>query len=237
MAAVEGRVFASATDSGDAEPIGRLRRMHDLPDEILDALGFLRANLSGLIRFDTEYLPIRVVIAPDGRLVAPVMESMLLSTDCAIYLPEEPTGDDDAVIQLMVTLERFQESGPEGRLADRWRIYHGDPEDVRWATMSIDFCKFGEYAFDGAALLQPNPLAGDEPAICRAFNPTREDDLRRVALQVAEVELEAPRLVGVDPLGFDVRGRFRIARIPAPTPFTSAEEAIAAFDAMLADAD
>ena len=58
--------------------------MNDLPDEICDALGFLRANLSGLIRFDTEYLPIRIVVAPDGRLVAPVMESMLMSTDCAI---------------------------------------------------------------------------------------------------------------------------------------------------------
>lgn len=211
--------------------------MHDLPDEIRDALGFLRSNLSGLIRFDTEFLPIRVVIAPDGRLVAPVMESMLLSTDCAIYLPEEPRDGDDSVIQLMVTLDRFEESGPAGGLADRWRIYHGDPEDVRWATMAIDFCKFAGFAFDGAALMQANPLAGDEPAICRSFNPAREDDLRRVAMRIAEVELEAPRLVGVDPLGFDVRGRFRIARIPAPQPLRGAEDAIAAFDALLADTD
>ncbi len=210
--------------------------MNDLPDEIQDALGFLRANLSGLIRFDTEYLPIKIVIAPDGRLVAPVMESMLLSTDCAIYLPEEPKDGDDEVIQLMVTLERLDERGPEGGLADRWRIYHGEPEDVRWATMSIDFCKFGGYAFDGAALMQGNPLAPDEPTLCRAFNPAREDDLRRVALAAAEIELEAPRLVGVDPLGFDVRGRFKIARIPAPTPFPDADAAIAAFDRLVEEA-
>jgi hypothetical protein len=207
--------------------------MHDLPSEIRDAIAFLRGNLSGLIRFDTEYLPIRVVVAPDGRLVAPVMESMLLSTDCAIYLPAEPEDAEDAVIQLMVTLERFEESGPDGRLADRWRIYHGEPEDVRWATMAIDFCKFGGFAFDGAALMQANPLAEAEAALCRAFNPAREDDLRRVAIHAAEVELEAPRLVGVDPLGFDVRGRFRIARIPAPRVLIDADDAIAAFDELL----
>jgi hypothetical protein len=207
--------------------------MHDLPSEIRDAIAFLRGNLSGLIRFDTEFLPIRVVVAPDGRLVAPVMESMLLSTDCAIYLPAEPEDGDDAVIQLMVTLERFEESGPEGRLADRWRIYHGEPEDVRWATMTIDFCKFGGFAFDGAAIMQPNPLAADEPAICRAFNPDREDDLRRVARHVAEIEMEAPRLVGVDPLGFDVRGRFQIARIPAPRVLADADDALAAFNDLL----
>ncbi len=211
--------------------------MHDLPSEIRDAIAFLRGNLAGLIRFDTEYLPIKVVVAPDGRLAAPVMESMLLSTDCAVYLPAEPQDGEDAVIQLMVSLERFEESGPEGRLADRWRIYHGEPEDVRWATMSIDFCKFASFAFDGEALMQPNPLAAEEAAICRAFNPGREDDLRRVARHVAEIDLEAPRLVGVDPLGFDVRGRFKIARVPAPRVLTDAADAVAGFDDLLAAAE
>ena len=187
--------------------------MLDLPEEISDAIAFMRGHLQGLIRFGTEYLPIKVVFAPDGRLVAPAMEAMLLSTDCALYLPEEPVNDDDRIVQLMVTLDRLEESGPEGALADRWRIYHGEPEDVRWTVMTIDFCKFAGYAFDGEAVLKPNPLADAEAMICRSVNADREVDLRRLALERAEIEVESPRLVGVDALGMDIRGRFEVIRI------------------------
>ena len=37
--------------------------------------------------------------------------------------------------------------------------------------------------------------------------------------------MESPRLVGVDPLGFDVRGRFQVARIPIDTPMIDAQAA------------
>ena len=194
--------------------------MLELPEELRRALSFMRGHLSGLIRFDTEYLPIKVVFAEDGRLVAPVMESMLMSADCAIYLPEEPEDNDDEIAQVMVTLHRFEENGPEGGLADRWRIYHGEPEDVRWSVMTADFCKFGGFAFDGEAVMQPNPFASFEPVICRELNADGEEGLRRVVLTEAEIEMESPRLVGVDPLGIDVRGRFQVARISAPSPLT-----------------
>ena len=205
----------------------------DIPEELRPAIAFLRANLSGLLRFDTEYMPIRIVVAPDGRLVASVMESMLLSTDCALHLPEEPDDRDNDVMQLMVTLDRFEESGSDGELADRWRIYHGDPPDVRWATMSIDFCKFRDLAIDGEAMMPANPLAEHEASICRRFNEARGDDLRRLVLQDAEIELEDPKIVGVDSLGFDVRGRFDVVRIDFKDDVDSSESACAAIDALL----
>ena len=205
----------------------------EIPEQLRPAIAFLRGNLSGLLRFDTEYMPIRVVIAPDGRLVASVMESMLRSTDCALHLPEEPDDRDNEVIQLMVTLDRFEESGTDGELADRWRIYHGDPPDVRWATMAIDFCKFRDLAIDGEAMMQPNPLAEDEPSICRRFNESAGDDLRRLVLRSAEVELEDPKIVGVDSLGFDVRGRFEIARIDFEDLVDSSEIACDALNSLL----
>ena len=205
----------------------------EIPEQLRPAIAFLRGNLSGLLRFDTEYMPIRVVIAPDGRLVASVMESMLRSTDCALHLPEEPDDRDNDVIQLMVTLDRFEESGTDGELADRWRIYHGDPPDVRWATMAIDFCKFRDLAIDGEAMMQPNPLAEDEPSICRRFNESAGDDLRRLVLRSAEVELEDPKIVGVDSLGFDVRGRFEIARIDFEDLVDSSEIACDALNSLL----
>ena len=210
--------------------------MLDLPEEISDAIAFMRGHLRGLIRFDTEYLPIKVVFAPDGRLIAPVMEAMLLSTDCALYLPEEPESDDDRIVQLMVTLDRFEESGPDGVLADRWRIYHGEPDDVRWAAMTVDFCKFAGYAFDGEAVMSPNPLAEAEATLCRSVNADREGDLRRLALERAEVEVESPRLVGVDPLGLDIRGRFEVIRIGFETP-AGDQDAAAIQIARLLDGD
>ncbi len=210
--------------------------MSETPSEILRAVSFLRSHLCGLIRFDTEYMPIKIVVAPDGRLVAPVMESMLLSTDCALYLPEEPEDREDDVIQLMVTLERFDEQGSDGRLADRWRIYHGEPEDVRWATMTVDFCKFGEYAFDGEALMWPNPFADLEARLCRAVNESRVDELRSLVLRVNETEIEEPRLVGVDPLGIDVRGRFEVTRVAFDVEIADPAEAEPTLDALLANA-
>lgn len=205
----------------------------DTPEEVRPALAFLRGNLSGLLRFDTEYMPIRIVVAPDGRLVASVMESMLRSTDCALHLPEEPEDREDDVIQLMVTLDRFEESGSDGVLADRWRIYHGDPPDVRWATMTVDFCKFRDLAIDGEVMMPANPLADDEPAICRRFNDLDGDALRRLVLADAGVELEDPKIVGVDALGFDVRGRFEIARIEFADTVDSSEIACESIESML----
>ena len=205
----------------------------EIPEQLRPAIAFLRGNLSGLLRFDTEYMPIRVVVAPDGRLVASVMESMLRSTDCALHLPEEPDDRDNDVIQLMVTLDRFEESGADGELADRWRIYHGDPPDVRWATMTIDFCKFQDLAIDGEAMMPPNPLAEHEPAICRRFNESAGDDLRRLVLRAAEVELEDPKIVGVDSLGFDVRGRFDVVRIDFKDDVDSSEQACNAINSLL----
>ena len=205
----------------------------EIPEQLRPAIAFLRGNLSGLLRFDTEYMPIRVVIAPDGRLVASVMESMLRSTDCALHLPEEPDDRDNEVIQIMVTLDRFEESGTDGELADRWRIYHGDPPDVRWATMAIDFCKFRDLAIDGEAMMQPNPLAEDEPSICRRFNESAGDDLRRLVLRATEVELEDPKIVGVDSLGFDVRGRFDVVRIDFKDDVDSSEQACNAINSLL----
>ena len=228
-----------SADFGDSRARESVAKVHfhtviDLPPDIRAAVAFLRGNLSGLIRFDTEYMPIRIVMAPDGQIVASVMESMLRSTDCALYLPEEPEDQEQDVLQLMVSLERFEEDGEHGHLADRWRIYHGDPPDVRWALMAIDFCKFGQLAIDGEAMMVPNSLSEDEAAVCRLMNQDRTADLRTLALRYQEIEIEEPRMVGVDPLGFDIRGRFEVVRVASDRNLTSGEDAIALIDELLA---
>ncbi len=193
---------------------------------ITGARAFLRANLTGTIGFDEEFIPIKLVVAPDGALVAPVMVAMLRALDVVVFLPEE----DDAAMQLQVTLEEIEDKGEHAALCDRWRIYHGEPEDVRWARFSIDAAKFDGRMFDGLALMEPNPLTEAEARICRRVNAEMRDLLGKACLRVAEVEIEDPRLVGVDPLGFDVRGRFDVVRLDADPEIVDEADAFAALE-------
>ena len=100
-----------------------------LPGSVIDACRYLRAHLTGLISFDGEFVPIKVVPTPDGALVAPVMVAMLRTFDNALFLPDE--GED--AMHMQVTLEEIHDRADDAALCDRWRIYHGEPEDVRWS--------------------------------------------------------------------------------------------------------
>ena len=191
-----------------------------------EARAFLRANLSGLIGFDGEFVPIKFVIAPDGALVAPVMVAMLRSFDIVLFLPDE----SDTSMQVQVTLEEIKDSGEFAALCDRWRIYHGEPEDVRWARFTIDAAKFDGRMYDGLALSEANRLADAEARICKRVNSEMRDALKDACRHNAELEVEDPRLVGVDPLGFDVRARFEIVRLDCDPPITDEADAIAALE-------
>ena len=209
------------TDPTDPE----ITTFEDLPGDALEALAFLRGNLSGLIRFDEEFIPIKIVVGPCGRIVAPVMVAMLQSVDCVLFLPEEPDEEGGNSIQLQVELRQFSEDGPDGALADRWRIYHGEPPDVNWATFEVDAARYDELFLMGEAIQVANPLRDAEPGICREINAEHEDALRATVIGEAKIELDSPRLVGVDPLGFDVRGLYEVIRLPSPRILMDAEAA------------
>jgi len=195
---------------------------------VAEAHAHLRDHLQGLILFDGEVRPIRIVVAPDGRLVASMMVAMLTAGDVVLHLPDE----DENALQLMVTIEPIDEHGPDGGLADRWRIHHGEPPDVRWGAMTIDAARFRGYFLDAEAFALSNPLAADEPALCSEANADIAG-LRRIAVAEARRRgrppadwgLEAPRLVGVDPEGFDLRGSYGMLRVPTAPPMTDAAEA------------
>ena len=202
-----------------------------ITQQIREPMAYLRGHLAGLIRFDENVLPIKVVIAPDGRLVAPVMVAMLTAGDTVLQLPDE---EEDSM-HLMVTLESFEAKGPDGALADRWRIYHGEPEDVRWAIMHLDAARLAGVFYDGDALLVPNILTRSEPTICRWANESLVDGLRSACMKQKKIELNDPRLVGVDPLGFDVRGRFDVVRLDAPELIHDEAQARSMLEAVISD--
>ena len=184
-----------------------------------DAYRFLRTCTTADLRFDENLRPLRFVIGPDGRLVAPVMYAMLDAVDTVLFVPEY---QEDAM-EVQVTLSLLDLEGPQGGLTDRWRIYHGEPEYVHWAVLDIDAARYHDWVLDGISLVRPNPLAAEEAGLCRRLNEDR-DTLRLVCQRAADTQVENPTLVGVDPLGFDVRRRFDVIRLPAPRAMTSADE-------------
>lgn len=184
------------------------------------AYAFLRAHTRGELRFDEHIRSIGYVIEADGRLVAPVMAAMLASVDTVLFVP----GFAEGAMELQVTLQEFNERA-EGAHADRWRIHHGDPPDVRWAFFLVDGARHDGSVLEGETLVRPNPLSGVEPALCLETNEEHTADLRALCVQRADIDIEQPVMVAIDPLGIDVRGRFDVIRIPADEPMTTADDA------------
>lgn len=186
-----------------------------------EAYAFLRGHTHGDLRFDEHFRPVKYVIAPDGRVVAPAMVAMLQSADTVLFVPECA----ESAMEIQVTLEQFDEHGPAGALADRWRIHHGDPLDVNWAILEVDAVRYDELVIDGCALIRPNPLASDESRICRQMNAEHADDLARMCHHFSKIDVEHPVMVAIDPLGIDVRGRFSVIRVRATEPMATADDA------------
>lgn len=181
--------------------------MHEDPN-VEAAVDFVRGNCRADLRFDGHTEPLKYVVAPDGRLIAPVMVAMLTAADTTLFVPD----DREDAMELMVTLEQFQETGKNGALADRWRIYHGEPPDVRWAAMTVDAARFHGLFIDGEAFLESNPLIGGEALLCREINAKHIDVLRALCETRGPMRIEQPVMVGVDPRGVDVRSVFDVVR-------------------------
>ena len=207
-----------------------VRAMIDDPDGIADeAYLWLRSHLEGYLCFDGERRPVKIVIAPDGRIVAPVMVAVLASGDVVLELPD---GEPDSM-QLSVTPERFVERGEDAALCDRWRIYHGDAPDVNWARLAIDACRHAGFYVDAEAVVLPNALAAIEPAACKAINADQALLLRAIPGST-RTAVKDVRVVGVDPDGLDVRRAFDVVRElwPKDVEVTSVESALAAVRTM-----
>ena len=198
----------------------------DQSADLADAIEFLRGHLSGVLRFDGDVRPVKIIVDRDGRLFAPVMVAMLRSVDTVMCVPD----DGDEAMQMQITLEEVAEDGPHAALCDRWKAYHGDPPDVRWARMSIDAARWDGLFIDGDALMVPNALADAEPGILREINRGPVACRQAACRRHGGHEIEKPVVVGVDPGGFDVRGLFGTVRVPADTQIRDLSSAVAALE-------
>lgn len=184
------------------------------------AWAFLRSNTTANIKFGEHMSDVLYIIGSEGRLVIPAMVAMLQICDMNMFVPEY----SDNCMEIHISLCQISEDGEGGKLADRWRVYHGEPDDVQWAIIEIDAARFHEKFIDGDGLCRENPLSPFEPSICKEINTNLRTELRRVCKAGTNVEVTNPIVVGVDPLGLDVRAPFGIIRVPSTTPLLSSDD-------------
>lgn len=203
---------------------------HDPDDQALDhALDVLTAHCEGFLQIDEQGLPLKYIADPaTGRLIASVPVAVFFSTQHVLSIPEE---SDDA-LQLLLSPDETSESAA----TDRWQAYHGSPDHVRWASFWIDGARHGPWVFDGDAFSMSNPLAADEPALCKLLNA---DKARLAALcqRFAGMVVPSPVCVGVDPRGLHVRARFGVVRVRFDDVHASVDAARRMIDAMLVESE
>lgn len=200
--------------------------MSDSPEAVRRALSHLRAHHAGLLLYDEIPLQRRFVIdGRTGRLVMPATFAVLSAAEHVLFVPQE---SDDSLQLLLTPREIDADSEP----ADRWKAYHGEPRESRWASFRIESGKLGRSVYTGEDLEVPNLLAPVEPALCKRVNqnPAALGDLCRERLGVSP---EKPLMVGIDPDGIDIRLRFDILRAPFAERATNPAEAAAAVDQLL----
>jgi hypothetical protein len=186
---------------------------------------FLRSNSTASIAFGEIHQDVSYVIAPDGRLIIPTMVAMLQPCDTVMFVPEY----SNDCMEMHITLLQFTEQGDGGALSDRWQVYHGEPPDVQWAVVSIDAARFHDMFIDGEGLCRKNPFAEVEDAICKELN-ANQDAVRALCQSKTNVEVTNPFVVGVDPLGVDIRAPFGIVRVPATKSFGTSDDVLQLFN-------
>ncbi|MAB84180.1 MAG: hypothetical protein CMJ24_12220 [Phycisphaerae bacterium] len=187
-----------------------------------EAAQLLQSWTHGDLRFDDNIVSCKFVRTDEGRLVAAVMVAALHTADTVLMIPDEHA----PVLELLLTMEPFDENGPDGRWVDRWRIYHGEEDDINWVFLDIDMGRMSGIIIDGDALMIANVLAEDEAGLCRAINDLGTQALQELCRNRLDKDVETPLVVGVDPGGLDVRAKFDVLRIPFPVPMELPEDIV-----------
>ncbi|MCA9282747.1 MAG: hypothetical protein H6812_01215 [Phycisphaeraceae bacterium] len=174
-------------------------------------------NREGTLLADDRPFPIKFVADPiTGDLIAPVPEEALDASNLLLFVPDESF---DA-IQLLVEADLV----PESALTDRWCAYHLAQNHPHWARLTIDSAKHDRWVFTAEQLSPPNPIAADEPALCRLLNADKPA-LARLARSISKNEAPDPVCVGVNSAGAYIRARFSVLLAPFDPPARNAEDA------------
>lgn len=184
------------------------------PESITDPVRFARRHYGAIITVDEVFHRRNIVIDPiSGEFVAALPPALEDAESVVLHVPDESRGS----LQLMAEC-RLLDANRDAS-CDRLLIYHGRAEgakfvamrpiDVKWALQSVQIEDF----------LLSNPLAKEEPRLCRLLNADARA-LGALVLKLSGRSTIEPKAVGVDDLGLDVRTRTGVARVEFASPLT-----------------
>jgi hypothetical protein len=187
------------------------------------ALLHLRRHADGLLVAAGRIEPVRFVIDPaSGHPVMAVQPDLVDADAPTLHVPD----DDDLALQMLGSPVRL-DPAVDGR-CDRFLIHLGPPKGRNhhaWIMLAVEQVRFMGEVIDPGEVVQANPFAHAEAAACRRAN-AEPAALGRACL-AAGAAVDAPMLVGIDPLGADVRAPFGLVRIEWPVaPVASVDAAL-----------
>ena len=201
---------------------------------IREACECLRSRLTVYMSTGADSRMLRFVIAADGTLAAPLSFEVACPCEATLVLPDRAND----FMQLRVTVEETQAHGPYAAAVERWRNYYGAPDVDKRVRMSINVAQFRGHKIVKSELAMWNPLAASEVLICEEVNdPGYRDILCAAASAVAGRDVADPRIVGVDPFGFDVRTAGGVVRLGAEFGIADADDVIYVLEELAEPAD
>ncbi len=177
----------------------------------------LRRYNEGVLAFGDRRAPVRFVLdRTSGQVVMPIEPAALSAKDHVLLLPAETA----CVLQVLLVVSELP--NPAGHEApDRWKAYHAaavgaPPPSGLWAIASMEAAKTETLVFPSEELQTPNSLSACEHRLIRELN-TSPDRVGRACKRLLGVDVQSPMVVGIDPLGADVRARFGVLRLEFAT--------------------
>jgi hypothetical protein len=191
------------------------------------ALRRLHRFHQGVLAIGERFEPTGFVLDPaTSRPVFPAPPGALEAEELTLFVP----GDEPGALHVTGTPVELDPHRDEA--CDRFLIYFGKPRWSRFAAINIAHIKTTDVVVDGDDI-PGNPLRQGEPRLCRAFN-ARPDALVTLCQNRLSVTPAAPRLIGVDPYGINLRLEFGPARIEFDAGHDTEEQVRGAIEAMLA---
>jgi hypothetical protein len=176
------------------------------------AIIHLKRHSDGLLAVDERMERVRFVIDPiTGCPVMPVDSDVPRFETLTLFIPDE----DASGLQMLG--EPTALDPDTDACCDRYLIYYGPPSvrgGIAWIRFNVTAARFGGALIDVEEVAQPNPFLKDEPGACKRGNSAREALI--AACERSGAPVQHPVLVGVDPLGADIRASFGIVRIEWP---------------------
>ena len=188
-------------------------------DDPLTLARAIRRYAAAVLLRDELAERVRFVISPAGHFVIAADPGLENAEEIVAHVPEEAHDAVQVMFETATPIDRAVEAD-----ADRYLAAHGEPADRLLYRLRPHAAKLEGHVFDGSEIRLENPLAREIGPLLREWNraPGRIIAACRGAVRVAPI---SPVIVGVDPLGADVRASLGIIRLEFDTPAASASSA------------